>query len=305
MKTDALATQAAGGRGALSAWVMAIRPATLTAAVVPVIVGTAAAARADALRTGPAAAALAGALLIQIGTNLANDVDDFERGADALGRVGPTRVIQAGLLTPRAVRCAAWLAFGAAAVVGVYLCTVGGWPIAVLGIAAIASGLAYTGGPWPLGYHGLGDPFVFVFFGVVGVAGTFYVQAGGINTATLAASIPVGALCTAILVVNNVRDCDGDRAAGKRTLAVRFGQRAGRAEFLLLIALAYCVPAVMWLAWRASGWTMLPWLTLPLAFQLSRRLVAARDGEAFNAALRATAGLHAAFGILFAAGLLA
>ncbi len=284
---------------------MAIRPATLSAAVAPVIVGTALAVRAGALHVSAALAALAGALLIQIGTNLANDVDDFERGADALGRVGPTRVVQAGLLTPRAVRGAAWLAFGGAAAIGLYLCTLGGWPIAAAGVAAIASGIAYTGGPWPLGYHGLGDVFVFAFFGVVAVAGTFYVQAGTLSAVVFVMSVPVGALCTAILVVNNVRDCDSDRAVGKRTLAVRFGQRAARAEFLALVALAYSIPAVTWLMGYASLWVLLPWLTLPLAWRLSRCVATTRDGEAFNAALRATARLHAAFGILFAAGLLA
>jgi 1,4-dihydroxy-2-naphthoate octaprenyltransferase len=283
---------------------MAIRPPTLTAAVVPVIVGTAIALASGAAQPGPATAALFAAVLIQIGTNLANDVDDFQRGADAAGRLGPTRVIQAGLLSPAQVRTAAWIAFGVAALIGVYLCAVGGWPIALVGVAAIGSGLAYTGGPWPLGYHGLGDLFVFVFFGVVAVVGTFYVQAHATSALALTASIPVGALCTAILVVNNVRDCDSDRAAGKRTLAVRVGQRAGRAEFVALVALAYFTPAGMWLARQASFWVLLPWLTLPWAISLSRCVATCRDGATFNTALRSTARLHAAFGLLFAAGLL-
>jgi 1,4-dihydroxy-2-naphthoate octaprenyltransferase len=283
---------------------MAIRPATLTAAVVPVIVGTAVAFRSGAACFGPAAAALFAALLIQIGTNLANDVDDSERGADAAGRLGPTRVTQAGLLSPRQVRAAAWTAFGAAGLIGIYLCAVGGWPIALVGVAAIGSGLAYTGGPWPLGYHGLGDLFVFIFFGVVAVVGTFYVQAHATSALAWTASIPVGALCTAILVVNNVRDRDSDRAAGKRTLAVRLGQRAGRAEFVVLAALAYLIPLGMWLARQVSFWVLLPWLTLPWAVSLSRCVMTCQDGATFNTALRSTARLHAAFGILFAAGLL-
>jgi 1,4-dihydroxy-2-naphthoate octaprenyltransferase len=289
----------------LSAWIMAIRPATLTAAVVPVVVGTAVAFRSGAAQLGPATAALFAALLIQIGTNLANDVDDSERGADSAGRLGPTRVIQAGLLLPEQVRAAAWIAFGAAGLIGIYLCAVGGWPIALVGVAAIGSGLAYTGGPWPLGYHGLGDLFVFAFFGVVAVVGTFYVQAHTANAVALTVSIPVGALCTAILVVNNVRDCDSDRAAGKHTLAVRLGQRAGRAEFVVLVGLAYLIVPGMWLAHQASAAVLLPWLTLPWAIRLSRCVATCHDGAAFNAALRSTARLHAAFGVLFAAGLLA
>ena len=289
----------------LSAWMLAIRPATLTAAVVPVIVGTAVALRSGVAHLGPATAALFAALLIQIGTNLANDVDDFERGADSAGRLGPTRVIQAGLLSPEQVRTAAGIAFGVAGLIGVYLCAVGGWPIALVGVAAIGSGLAYTGGPWPLGYHGLGDLFVFIFFGVVAVAGTFYVQAHATSALALTASIPVGALCTAILVVNNVRDCDSDHVAGKLTLAVRLGQRAGRAEFVMLVALAYLTPPGMWLAHQASAWILLPWLTLPWVISLSRCVASCQDGAAFNAALRSTARLHAAFGALFAAGLLA
>lgn len=292
------------GRDSFSAWILAIRPATLTAAVIPVVVGTAVAARGGVAHLGVAMAALIAALLIQIGTNLVNDVDDFERGADSAARQGPTRVIQAGLLSPEQVRLAAWMAFGAAAVAGSYLCVAGGWPIMAVGVAAIGSGLAYTGGPWPLGYHGLGDVFVFIFFGVVAVVGTFYVQAGCTTGLVVAASIPVGALATAILVVNNVRDFDTDRVAGKHTLAVRFGQRAGRAEFIALVALAYAVPAALWLVWRSSLWVLLPWLTLPWAITLSQRMASCRDGASFNAALRGTARLHAAFGVLFAAGLM-
>ncbi|MFI5394978.1 MAG: 1,4-dihydroxy-2-naphthoate polyprenyltransferase [Candidatus Binatia bacterium] len=292
------------GRDSLSAWILAIRPATLTAAVVPVVVGTAVAARSGVAHLGAAIAALVAALLIQIGTNLVNDVDDFERGADSAARQGPTRVIQAGLLSSGQVRLAAWVAFGAAAVAGSYLCLIGGWPIMAVGVAAISSGLAYTGGPWPLGYHGLGDVFVFIFFGVVAVVGTFYVQAGYTTGLAVATSIPVGALATAILVVNNVRDSDTDRDAGKHTLAVRLGQRAGRAEFLALVALAYAVPAALWLVWRSSLLVLLPWLTLPWAVALSQRMAICRDGAGFNAALRSTARLHAAFGVLFAAGLM-
>ena len=298
--TRALPASAENGR----AWLLAIRPQTLTAAVVPVLVGSALAARAGGFRAAPAAAALLGALLIQIGTNLANDVGDFERGADAATRIGPVRVTQSGLLTPRQVRVAAWSAFAAAAVAGIYLIASSGWPIAVLGSAAIVSGWAYTGGPWPLGYNGLGDLFVFAFFGLAAVAGTFYVQAGAPGTLVWLAAAPVGALATAILVVNNARDVDGDRAAGKRTLAVRLGQGTARAEFALLLAFAYAVPVLLWWTRLASAWVFLSWLTLPWAAVLARRMAVIRDGADFNAALRSTARLHALFGALFAAGLL-
>lgn len=290
--------------GSFAAWILAIRVPTLSAAVVPVVVGTAVAARSGAAQWLAAVAALVAGLLIQIGTNLVNDVDDYERGADTAERQGPTRVIQAGLLSPREVRLAAWAAFAAAAVVGMYLCARGGWPILLVGVAAILSGLAYTGGPWPLGYNGLGDAFVFLFFGFVAVVATAYVQAGAVSGTAFVAAIPVGALATAILVVNNVRDCDTDHVAGKRTLAVRLGQAAGRAEYVALVLLAYAVPAALWARGAAVG-ILLPWVTLPWAFSLARLMVACREGPRFNMALRSTARLHAAFGALFALGLLA
>lgn len=292
----------------LRSWWLAIRAATLSAAVVPVLVGSAVAARQDAFSPVTALAALGAALLIQIGTNLVNDVADFERGADTAERRGPTRVTQSGLLAPRQVRTAAGCAFGLAALIGCYLIARGGWPIAVLGSAAIVSGWAYTGGPWPLGYHGLGDPFVFGFFGVAAVIGTAYVQTGDASALALAASLPVGALATAILVVNNTRDAASDRRAGKRTLAVRLGTAAARGEYALLLALAYAVPAAL-LAGAAGlqvgAAALLPFATFPWAARLSVRMCGAADGPAFNAILRDTARLHLAFGALLAIGLLA
>ncbi len=289
---------------ALDAWLLAIRLPTLTAAVVPVLVGSAVAARGGHFRAAPATAALIGALLIQIGTNLANDVDDFKRGADSPGRLGPMRVTQSGLLSAEKVRRAAWLAFAGAALAGLYLAAVGGWPIVALGVAAIASGLAYTGGPWPLGYHGLGDVFVFTFFGFAAVVGTYYVQAGTVSALAWAAAVPVGATATAILVVNNTRDIDTDRIAGKRTLAVRLGERAARAEFVALVALAYAVPFGLWQTEVMSGWVLLPWSTAPFGIALVRRMLAASDGASFNAVLRRCAGFHALFGLFLAVGLL-
>lgn len=287
----------------MNPWILAIRPATLTAAVAPILVGSAVAARTGGFRLGPAAAALAGALLLQIAANLANDVDDFERGADTAARQGPTRVTQSGLLSARQVRAAEWLAFTLAALVGGYLVAVAGWAIAALGLAAIATAWAYTGGPWPLGYHGLGDVCVFLFFGVAAVVGTTYVQTGAVDRLALLAALPVGALVTAILVVNNTRDADTDRRAGKRTLAVRLGTAATRAQYALLVTLAYAVPLALWWCGTASAWVLLPLVTLPLGLRRIVDMARAADGATFNALLGDTARLHLLFGGLFAAGL--
>ncbi|MEO8604468.1 MAG: 1,4-dihydroxy-2-naphthoate polyprenyltransferase [bacterium] len=289
----------------MKAWVLAIRPATLTAAVAPVLVGSALAARQGSFHLGLALAALLGALLIQIGTNLTNDVADFERGADTAARLGPTRVTQSGLIPLAQVRAAAWLAFGAAGLIGVALIAASGWPIAVLGAAAIASGWAYTAGPWPLGYHGLGDLFAFAFFGFGAVLGTAYVQSGAVNALGFAAALPVGALVTAILVVNNARDADTDRLAGKRTLAVRFGVTAARLEYAALLAVAWASPIALVFGVVTSAWLLLPLLTLPLGVRAARRMWRAADGPAFNALLAQTARLHLAFAALLAVGLLA
>ena len=289
----------------MNPWILAIRPATLTAAVAPVLVGSAVAARAGGFRLAPAAAALTGALLLQIAANLANDVDDFERGADTAARQGPTRVTQSGLLSARQVRAAEWLAFALAALVGCYLVAVAGWPIALLGVAAIGAAWAYTGGPWPLGYHGLGDVCVFLFFGVAAVVGTAYVQTRAVDGLALLAAVPVGALVTAILVVNNTRDADTDRQAGKRTLAVRLGTGATRAQYALLVALAYAVPVALWWRGTTSAWVLLPLLTLPIGVRRVATMARATDGATFNALLGDTARLHLVFGALFAAGLAA
>ncbi|MBI3978172.1 MAG: 1,4-dihydroxy-2-naphthoate polyprenyltransferase, partial [Chloroflexi bacterium] len=282
----------------------AARLPTLPAAVVPVLVGTAAGAAAGSFRPLPFVAALVAAVLIQVGTNLANDYFDYRKGADTAARLGPVRVTQSGLIAPAAVRRATVLTFGLAALVGLYLVAVGGWPILVVGLLSIAAGVLYTGGPWPFGYHGLGDLFVFIFFGLVAVVGTFYLHTGTATGAAFVVAIPVALLVTAILVVNNLRDIDTDRAAGKHTLAVRLGRRATRIEYVLLVAVAYVVPLVYWLAGSPSGWFWLPWLTLPLAISLVR-VVVGQTGPVLNGALRGTARLHLLFGVLFAVSLLA
>jgi len=288
--------------GSAAAWVMASRPATLAAAVVPVAVGAACAVALDGFRWLPTLAALIGSIWIQIGTNFANDVFDYEKGTDTEERLGPTRAVQAGLLTPGQARRGMWLAFALAALTGVYLTAVAGWPIAVVGVASVASGIAYTGGPYPLGYHGLGDVFVLVFFGFVAVCGTAFVNLGGVPPIAWWAAVPVGCLSTAILVVNNVRDRAGDRDAGKRTLVARFGRRAGVWEYRLLLLTSYAVPAVLFFGGAAGPWVLLPVLTLPVAVTLHRD-VAVLEGRPLNATLVGTARLLVLFGVLFAVGL--
>ena len=282
-------------------WIAAARPRTLPAAVIPVAVGTACAAAVDRVAWLPAACALAGALAIQIGTNFANDVFDAERGADGPDRIGPLRAVSAGLIAPAAMKRAMVLAFAVAAAFGVYLAAIGGWPIVVVGVLSIASGIAYTGGPYPLGYHGLGDLFVMIFFGFVAVIGTAYVQVGHVAALAAWAAVPVGALATAILVVNNLRDRPTDARAGKRTLAVRFGRGGALVEYVALLVLAYAIPLALALAGRPSAALVL--VTAPLAVVRVRALAAAVTGAEFNACLAATAQLMMMHGALFATGL--
>jgi len=288
----------------LRVWFMAARPATLPAAVAPVLVGTAVAYRAGHFRAAPFLAALVAAVLIQIGANFANDLFDFKKGADTAARLGPTRVTQSGLVSPRGVAVATGLAFVLATLIGLYLVVVGGWPILLVGLASIVAAICYTGGPYPLGYHGLGDIFVFVFFGVVAVTGTYYVQAGALSLPALVASVPMGLLITAILVVNNVRDIDTDHLAGKRTMAVRMGRRWTRLYYAALVAGSYLFPLIMWLIGAASWLFWLPLLTVPLAHRLIRTVSAREDGPSLNKALKGTGLMQLLFGVLFALGLL-
>lgn len=283
------------------AWVLAARPKTLPAAAVPVLVGTAVASRYDGIDGLVFVATLAAALLIQVGTNFANDYSDFVSGADHAGRLGPTRVTQSGIISPQAVRLATYLAFGAALLIGLYLAWVGGWPIVLIGSVSIVCGFLYTGGPWPFGYHGLGDLFVFGFFGLVAVAGTAYLQSGAWHPLALGAAVPIGLLSTNILVVNNLRDLPTDRAAGKRTLAVRIGDRATRGQYALFMALAYAVPVAL-AATQWSDWFLLPWLSAPLGVMLVRRVLRGIAGRELNAVLERTGQLLLVYGILLSAG---
>ena len=286
------------------AWVLAARLPTLPAAVTPVLVGTAAGVRGASFRPLAFVAALVASLLIQVGTNFANDYFDFHKGADTAERLGPVRVTQSGLISAAEVRRAALLTFALAMLTGVYLVTVGGWPILAIGLASVAAAVAYTGGPWPLAYHGLGDVFVFIFFGVLAVGGSAYLQSGAFTAVALAAAIPVGLLVTNILVVNNLRDIATDRAAGKRTLAVRIGARASRLQYLLFVLVSYLVPLLLWLSGTASAWALLTWLSLPLAFGLLRTVLRGTSGPALNPVLGQTGRLELVFGLLFAIGLL-
>jgi 1,4-dihydroxy-2-naphthoate octaprenyltransferase len=285
------------------AWMMAIRPKTLPAAVSPVLVGIALAVADETFSLWPALAALAGALLIQIGTNLANDYFDYVKGADTVGRKGPTRVAQSGLISLRDLRFGIVATFALAALVGLYLVFVGGWPILTVGVASLISALAYTGGPFPIGYHGLGDLFVFLFFGLAAVCGAYYVQALTITTKVAVAAVPVGALTVAILVVNNLRDIETDVQTGKRTLAVMIGPEATRLEYALLLAAAYATPLLFLVAKWSSVWVLLPWLTLPLAVRPLRTIYGTVEGPALNKALAGTANLDLVFSLLLALGL--
>lgn len=283
-------------------WIGAARLRTLPAAIAPVVVGTAVAHATGRIAWGPAVAALGGAIAIQIGTNFANDVFDAERGADGPERVGPVRAVAAGLISAAAMKRAMIIAFLVACAFGVYLTATVGWPIVAIGVASILCGIAYTGGPFPLGYHGLGDIFVMAFFGFVAVCGTTFVQVGHVPSLAIWASIPVGAIATAIIVVNNVRDRATDVRAGKRTLAVRFGRRFAIAEYAALLVLAYAVPIGLAICAR-SAWLALPLVTVPLAYTRLRNLIDAATGPAHNTLLAATGQLLLVHSVLFAAGL--
>jgi len=300
----AAAADLAGAKpGTLGVWLHALRIPTLSAAVVPVIVGTALAWRNGAAHPWAALPALIGAIAIQVGTNLANDLFDDRKGADRHGRIGPPRVIAAGWLSPSEVRTGMIAAFAVATVAGIVLTAIAGWPVIAIGVASILAGVGYTAGRFALGYIGLGDLAVFVFFGLVAVVGTYFVQTGAIDPEAILAAIPVGSLATAILIVNNIRDLETDRASGKRTLAVYLGRGATRAEYVAFLFAAYAVPLGLWAQGLRNGWVLLPLATVSLAAHALQRVLEREDGPSLNAALQDTARLHLLFGLLFAAGL--
>lgn len=285
------------------AWLLAARPKTLTAALAPVVVGTALATHDGVLAPLPAFAALIGATLIQVGTNFANDYYDFVRGGDAADRVGPPRVTQAGILAPETVKRGMWTVLGAAMLVGSYLVWVGGWPIVWIGLSSLACAVLYTGGPFPLAYHGLGDVFVFVFFGLVAVTGTYYVQGLSWPPDVVLAGMALGALNTAILVVNNLRDIETDAKVGKRTLAVRLGTRGSQVEYLMMLLVAFIVPVV---GWRSYGWpaaSLAALLVAPLCLAPVRRVLTHTDPAELLPALGETARVVGVYGLLLGLGL--
>jgi 1,4-dihydroxy-2-naphthoate octaprenyltransferase len=288
--------------GSIRAWILAARPATLTAAFAPVAVGSACAWHVGGFRWDAALAALVGAFLIQIATNFANDMFDFQKGADTEERLGPTRAAQAGLLTVGQLRRGIIVTFALAIGIGIYLTWIAGPAVIVIGLASMAAGLAYTGGPFPLAYNGLGDVFVLAFFGFVAVCGTAFVQALFVPDIAWAASVPIGALATAILVVNNVRDFEGDARAGKTTLVVRFGRQGGVREYAFLLVAAYATPVFMFLLGWTSAWVCLPLVTMLWAARLFASVVSDR-GVALNQTLAWTAKLLSLFGVLFAIGI--
>jgi 1,4-dihydroxy-2-naphthoate polyprenyltransferase len=287
-------------------WLMAARPRTLPAAIAPVLVGTAAAVEwAGRLpRVGAFVAALLGSIFIQIGTNLANDYSDAKRGADTVDRLGPVRVTSAGLVTPQRVLVATWVAFGVAIACGIYLTIVAGIVILLIGAVSIAAGVLYTGGPRPYGYAGFGEVFVFLFFGLVAVNGSYYVQVEQLDALPLGLSIAVGFLATAILVVNNVRDVETDRRAGKNTLAVRMGRHNAVVLYRLLVLGAYVVLPIALVAGDASLLPLIAFLSLPMAVKPLRTMSSRTDGPSLNAALAGTGALLGAFSLLVSIGLL-
>ena len=288
----------------LAPWVLAIRPRTLGGSAIPVLVGSAVGYAEGAHRASVTVVCLLAALLLQVGTNLANDALDFARGIDSERRMGPTRVTQAGLLSYRAVLSAAGAAFGLAALCGVYLTALGGLPILVVGLASIAAAVAYSAGPFPLSDLGLGELAAFIFFGLIAVGGTAYLQTGRVSSTALAAAVPVGALISCLMLVNNLRDIRSDAKAGKRTLPVRLGPERSRCLYAGLVALAMLWTGVLLLTAAGHG-AVLCLASLPLAVASVRHLRAARTAPQFDRCLAESARLHAVFGLLLALAFLA
>ena len=285
-------------------WILASRPRTLPAAIAPVLVGTALAAYEDEFHVLPFLAAMVGSTFIQIGTNLSNDYSDARRGADTEDRLGPVRVTAGGLMPPKHVLAGTYIAFGIAVAAGLYLAAVAGWELLVVGVASILAGVLYTGGPRPYGYEGLGELFVFVFFGIVAVVGSYYVQTEELRWEAFALAVPVGLLSSAILVVNNVRDIDTDRRAGKHTLAVKLGRERARVLFTAMVVLSFAAPVVILAFGGLTPWLLITLAALPLAVPLIKTVSSRSDGPALNGALAGTGRLLAVFSVLLSAGVL-
>ncbi len=282
-------------------WILAARPKTLWAAVAPVVIGAAVAIDDGFMHLPSLAAALLGAIFIQIGTNFANDLFDFKKAVDTVDRLGPLRVTHAGLVTPVQMRNATIIAFSIAFVIGIYLVYRGGWPIVAIGLLSILFGVLYTGGPYPLGYNGLGDIFVLIFFGPVAVGGTYYVMAQTITAPAILCGIPPGLLSTGILVVNNIRDIRTDAASGKKTLAVRFGRQASEIQYLVMVVIALMYPVIAFAVTREHAYAMIALAAFLPAIPVIR-LVLHEEGQILNLALAGTGRVLAIYSALFAIG---
>jgi 1,4-dihydroxy-2-naphthoate octaprenyltransferase len=285
-------------------WLMAARPKTLPVGLAPVLVGTALADTAGVFHPLRFVAALLGALFIQVGANLSNDYSDARRGADTEDRLGPVRVTAGGLVPPRQVLIATYVTFALAILCGVYLIAVAGWQLLLVGAASIVAGVLYTGGPRPYGYEGLGEVFVFLFFGIVAVAGSFFVQTETLVWEAFALAVPVGLLASAVLVVNNVRDLETDRRAGKRTLAVRLGRERTRTLYAAMVYGAILLSPVTWIFGPLKPWLLLPFLAIPLAAPVVRMVRSRTDGPSLNEALARTGQLELVYCVLLCAGIL-
>ncbi|MGC8653950.1 MAG: 1,4-dihydroxy-2-naphthoate polyprenyltransferase [Candidatus Kryptoniota bacterium] len=285
-----------------NSWVMASRPKTLPAAVAPVIVGSALAISKSKFVPVYSLIALACSLLIQIGTNFANDLYDYLRGADTKERKGPVRVLASGLISVKEMKAGVFVVFLTAFLLGLYLVKAAGVVILIIGVASIAAGIAYTAGPFPLAYHGLGDLFVFTFFGLIGTMGTYYLHTHEFSFLAFLTSVPIGALVTNILVVNNYRDIEEDKASGKNTLAVLIGKNLTRYQYVILTVLSFLVPAILFKWFGYSAWIFLPYLTIPIAYK-TMVMLKTLEGRQLNKTLELTAKLSALYGLLFAVGL--
>jgi 1,4-dihydroxy-2-naphthoate octaprenyltransferase len=285
------------------AWILASRPRTLAAAIVPVVIGSSIAIHDDVFKPIAAIIALLCSLLIQIGTNLVNDLYDFLRGSDKNDRIGPLRASASGLLSKQEMNAGIYISFGLCFLLGMYLVNIGGPFILFIGVISIVAGIAYTAGPFPLAYKGLGDIAVFLFFGFVGTIGTYYVQSNTISALSFWASVPVGALITNILVVNNYRDREEDRSNGKHTLVVIFGETFGRMQYLFFMIISYAILFVVYFTFKKSLVIFLPLLSLPLSIKLVKMIFTLRGSE-LNKTLELTAKLSALYAFLFAAGIL-
>jgi len=284
-------------------WFLAARPKTLPAAISPVILGSALAYHDGYFHFFICAMTLLAAVLIQVGTNFANDVYDFQKGSDREDRLGPTRATQSGLISPEKMKKAMWLIFALSICVGLYLAFIGGWPIVIIGLSSIAAGIAYTGGPFPLGYHGFGDVFVFIFFGLIAVPGTYFLQSGTVNALSLYMGTAMGMLSTAILVVNNLRDLDTDKLSGKKTLAVQFGKTFSKIQYNTLILIPFLLPLYVWWNVENKLSLLITLFALPIALHLIKQ-VYSLTGSDLNLVLARTACFMFIFTLLFSTGLI-